>query len=851
MPGLNLTRAEAQQRSTEVSEVGYQVLLDLTTGDTTFGCQATITFRGRIGGATWLDFIASQIDSVVVNGTELDVESVYTNGRIELADLAEFNQVVVTAQSTYMSTGEGLHRFVDPLDNSVYLYSQCEVADARRIFPVFEQPDIKAPLTLTLRAPAHWQVISNRPTPVPTPQHDGSAIWHFDPTLPLPSYLYAVIAGDYYAVHEHYKGPHGDYPLGLFCRRSLADSLDAEEIFTITKQGLAFFEDTFAYPYPFAKYDQIFVPEFNAGAMENPGAVTFHEDHYIFRSKVTDAAHESRAETILHEMAHMWFGDLVTMKWWDDLWLNESFAEWAAHHVTSKATRFPHAWASFANLRKSWAYRQDQLPSTHPIAADMVDLESVYANFDGITYAKGASVLKQLVAYVGEDDFITGLRDYFQRHTFGNTEFADLLAALQRSSGKDLSNWAQQWLQTCGTNTISVAYEVDALGNYSSFTVCQAPPSAPEGVEQVLRAHRVGIGLYQRDQQQLALREQVQVDIAGARTEVEELIGKPAADLVLPNDGDLTYTKIRLDSQSLQAAGDALADLADPLARALIWSAAWDMTRDAELATGDFVALVAGALPAESDVGLVSQVLRQVRTAVSLFADPARRGEYLTMLASSMREAMFGATARSDHQLAYARGLIMFAGSGDIALLRDMLSGNDPVSGLLVDAELQWSIVVALVALGAAGEETIEQQLARDHSAAGLRHALTARASAPDLTAKQQAWDRALDDATLPNASLEATIAGIMQPMQADLSRSFIERYFAALPRIARTRTQEITSQIVAGLYPALVVETSVIERTETFLAANPDFPAFAARLLIEAKDGVRRSLLCVARDRG
>ena len=850
MPGENLTRDEARARSAIVSAVSYHVDLDLTGTAGTFESRVRVTFDAVAGADTWLDLIAPEVTRVALNGVELDPVAVFADSRLHLTNLAAHNTVEVEAHCRYMTTGEGLHRFLDPVDESTYLYTQFEVADARRVFAVFEQPDIKAPLQLLVRAPEHWQVVSNRPTPHPHPMSDGTAMWVFEPTWPLPSYLYALIAGDYYVVRDVYEGPHGSYPLGLFCRRSLAESLDADDIFTITKQGFAFYEEAFGYPYPFGKYDQLFVPEFNAGAMENPGAVTFHEDHYIFRSKVTEAAYEVRAETILHEMAHMWFGDLVTMRWWDDLWLNESFAEWAAHHTASRATRFTHAWASFANSRKAWAYRQDQLPSTHPIAADMVDLETVYTNFDGITYAKGASALKQLVAYVGEENFLAGLRTYFARHAFGNTEFSDLLTALTEASGLQLDDWAAAWLQTSGANLLHADVEMAEDDIIASVTIVQEPPTSPDGVAPTLRPHRFDVGCYDLRDDRLELREHVPVVALGARTPVPELAGVPRPNLLLLNDGDFTYAKVRLDPRSMNAAGEWLGTITDPLARAVVWGAAWDMTRDAELPTSEFTALVAASVGLESDVGLVGQVLRQAASAVSIYADPTQRSAYSALLAEALKEYFESAAPGSDHQLAFLRGFISFAGHNDIASLRGLLTGDVRVPGLEIDTDVRWTLITRLVALGAAGPTSIEEQLRLDSTAAGQRRAITAQAAAPDLAAKEAAWSAALDDASLPNATLEATIAGIMQPHQGDLVRPFIERYFTALPRIQRNRTHEIASQITSGLYPWLVVEATTVDRTTAFLETHPDFAGGGRRLLVEARDGVERALRCVARDR-
>ncbi|MDQ1250751.1 MAG: aminopeptidase, partial [Actinomycetota bacterium] len=500
--------------------------------------------------------------------------------------------------------------------------------------------------------------------------------------------------------------------------------------------------------------------------------------------------------------------------------------------------------------RKTWDYRQDQLPTTHPIAADMVDLDTLYTNFDGITYAKGASSLKQLVAFVGEDEFLAGVGAYFRLHEFSNTEFADLLAALEQASGRDLSDWAQAWLQTPGVNLIRPVSEVAPDGTYTSVVLEQHPPSSPDGVAPTLRPHRLAVGLYDREGDRLVRRERIEVDLAGEVTEIDQLRGVRQPDLLLVNDDDLTYAKVRLDSRSMGAAVDGLAGLDDPLARALIWGAAWDMTRDAELPASEFVALVAASIGAESDVGLVGQVLRQVLGAVTLYGDPSQRVHYSELLAAAVTEALHAAEPGSDHQLAYLRGLISFAGSGDIAFLRGLLTGEASVPGLAVDTDVRWSLVTRLVALGAAGEDTIAAQEAQDQSAAGRRRAITARCAAPDLGAKQSAWESALHDASLPNASLQSTIAGITQPFQGDLMRPFIERYFAAVPEIAASRTNEITQLIVTGLYPSMVVDATTITRTDVFLDSHPELSAGVRRLLIEGRDAVARSVRCVARDR-
>ena len=851
----NLTRAECDERAALVSNVSYAVELDLSEAgepdpQDTFRSRTVITFdTDAAGSSTWLDLIADRVRTLRLNGRALDPSEVFDGSRVQLADLDVHNTVEIDAECRYMRTGEGLHRFIDPVDRETYLYTQFEVADARRVYACFEQPSLKADWQLTVTAPSHWQMVSNSPTPEPIPAGEGTATWRFDPTPRISTYITAIVAGPYHVVRDEYVGPHGTYPLGVFCRNSLATHLDADEIFTLTKQGFEFFEETFATPYPFAKYDQLFVPEFNAGAMENAGCVTFLED-YVFRSRVTDAAYEQRSNTILHELAHMWFGNLVTMHWWDDLWLNESFAEWASHYANVKATRFTDAWTTFLNQRKAWAYRQDQLPSTHPIAADMVDLDAVRVNFDGITYAKGAAALRQLVAWVGEEEFVAGLRQYFATHAWGNTRLADLLAALSASSGRELDSWAAQWLQTSGVNLLKPEVAVDDDGNYVRVVLRQEPPQQPDGVAPTLRDHRVGLGLYDLRDGKLVRRRKLELDLVGSGVSVDELTGEAAADLLLVNDEDLTFAKIRLDDGSAETAISSVGAFTDSLPRALVWGAAWDMTRDAEMSTGDYLQLVLGGLPHEGDVGVVQQLIRQLRTAIELYATDSNRPRYQNMLAADLRRLMEAAPAGSDHQLAFARGFIATAiDPSDVRVVRSLFAGDTELDGLVVDDELRWSMLGRLVILGEAGDDEIDAELARDNTATGIRHAQLVRAARPTAEAKAQAWDTALNDESLANHLLAATIGGIMIAEQRELLRPHVGQYFDAIPSTWQRRTPEMAQQIVSGLYPILLVEPATITLTEDFLHDHPDLPTGAKRLVAEALDGVMRAMRCQERD--
>jgi aminopeptidase N len=580
MPGENLTRVEAEERAALLDVSEYDVRLDLTRGAEVFGSTTTVRFTATAGASTFIDAITRTVRSVTLNGRELDPADVSDGVRIRLDDLAQENELTVVADAMYTNTGEGLHRFVDPVDDEVYLYSQFEVPDSRRMFAVFEQPDLKAVFRFTVTAPSHWEVVSNSPTPEPTSAGDDASTWTFEPTLRMSSYITALIAGPYGVVRSELTSSDGrTIPLGVFARKSLMEHLDADYVFEKTREGFAFYEERFAYPYPFPKYDQLFVPEFNAGAMENAGAVTFVES-YVFRSKVTDAVKERRVTTILHELAHMWFGDLVTMRWWDDLWLNESFATYISTLATAEATEWTGAWTTFNAGEKSWAYNQDQLPSTHPVYATINDLEDVQVNFDGITYAKGASVLRQLVAYVGQDEFLAGVAAYFQRHAFGNSTLRDFTRELEGTSGRDLERWTDLWLKTSGVNTLRPEIETDEDGVITSFAVLQeAAADYP-----TLRPHRLAIGFYELRDAHLVRTERFELDVDGDRTEVAELVGRTRPALVLLNDDDLTYAKVRLDAASLEVAMRHLAAFEDSLARSLVFASVWDASATARSA---------------------------------------------------------------------------------------------------------------------------------------------------------------------------------------------------------------------------------------------------------------------------
>ncbi|MEV4800721.1 aminopeptidase N [Nonomuraea sp. NPDC049421] len=833
----NLTRDEARERARLLTVESYDVALDLTEGDERFESVTKVRFTSTApGSSTFIDLHGAEVRRVTLNGEDLDVSAYDAEqGRFPLPSLAAANELVVDARCSYMRTGEGLHRFVDPVDQKVYLHSQFETADAHRMYACFDQPDLKAAFKLTVLAPGDWEVVSNAAADTVSDVPGQTAKrWEFPPTPVMSTYITALVAGPYHKVTSEHDG----IPLGIYCRASLAEHLDADNILEVTRQGFDFFHRVFGVRYPFGKYDQLFVPEFNAGAMENAGCVTFLED-YVFRSRVTDAVVERRAETILHEMAHMWFGDLVTMRWWDDLWLNESFATYMSVLAQAEATRWGGgAWTTFANVEKAWAYRQDQLPSTHPISADIPDMQAVEVNFDGITYAKGASVLKQLVAYVGLDNFLAGVRDYFAEHAWGNTELKDLLDALERTSGRDLSAWSKEWLETSWVNTLRPEFEVSG-GRFTKFEVLQeAPADYP-----TLRSHRIAIGLYSLSGGTLTRTKRVELDVVGARTEVAQLVGEEQPDLVLLNDDDLTYAKIRLDDASLRTLVDGgIAKITESLPRALCWSAAWDMTRDGEMPARDYVKLVVSGAATVTDITVLQAVLRQARQAVQQYADPAWQHEGLALLATELRALLGSAAPGSDHQLAFVQAFAGVATSGgDLDLLQGILDGTSVPDGLAVDTDLRWTLLQALVSGGRCGEADIEAELRRDPTATGERSAATCRAAIPTADAKAAAWERIVGG-ELANHIARATIGGFQDPHHIDLLAPYREKYFAEAGRIYKEWTFDQASTFAVGCFPSFLIEPATVEAAQRFLTeAQP--PQALRRLILEGADGVGRAL--------
>ena len=846
MPGLNSTRAEAAQRAAHLAVASYELTLDLTTGDETFISETIIKFTcNKPGYDTFLDAVGKNVISATLNGQVVDTSN-YDGESIFIKNLAAENELIIKMNGLYSKTGEGLQRSVDPVDNEVYLYSQGETAFIRKMYPCFDQPDLKATFTLTAIAPDHWSVISNNPVKEKAQLADKKAKWSFTTTPRISTYITALIAGPYYSVTDQYVGKK-TVPLGIYCRKSLAEHLDPEDIFLITKQGFAYFEKVFGLEYPFEKYDQIAVVDFNWGAMENAGAVTFLERLLVFRSKVTERMYNARANTILHEMAHMWFGNMVTMKWWDDLWLNESFAEWSSYLAMVEGTRFKNSWTGFNQERKNWAYRQDQLTTTHPIVSDMVDIDTVAGNFDGISYAKGASVLQQLVAHVGRDNFIAGLQKYFTKHAFKNTTLEDLLSELTITSGRDLKPWVSTWLQTAGVNTLRPALEIEN-DKYKSVAVIQEAPTMPVGSKE-LRPHRMAVGLYDLVGNNIALRKSVELDVAGSKTVVSELAGEKVADLLLINDRDLSYGKVRFDDRSITTLKAHLGKIDNSLTRALCWSAAWDMLRDAEINATDFIDIALAGLTGEDDIATVTIIANQLVTAVEFYSFPTKRDSARLKVGNAFEVMLANAKAGSDHQLQFARNLTSFASSAEHNdLIKELLDGK--LAGLKVDADLRWTFVIALSERGLMDKESLAAELLKDNTLTGQLSHATALAAMPTAEAKAETW-KSITTQEITTSVREAKLAGFMRALHRPLLAAYVDPYFDLLLETWGKKSYEVASKFVTGMYPAYITNQATLDKTINWLATTgKDGQAGLRRLVSEGRDSLERALKVQAKDK-
>ena len=846
---MNITREEAMRRSQHLSVLSYDVYVDLVdpsleSPDVNFITKSDITFTSD-GEPTWVDLIADEVLEAFLDDDPIDA-ALFAGDRLPLAPTPGDHVCTVKALGRYSHTGEGLHRTVDPADGRTYLYTQFEPADARRVYACFEQPDLKAIFHLIVKLPHGWVAASNSAHPVLDHLSDG-VLWNFPGTPPISTYVTALIAGEYHVDKGTVRSRQGEIPADVLCRASLKDCLDADRIRTSIQRGFEVYEPAFGIDYPFDSYDQVFVPEYNAGAMENAGCVTIR-DEYVWRSRVTQAEIDSRENALLHELAHMWFGDLVTMRWWDDLWLNESFAEWASHQCQAEIVQRyggTDPWPGFTAGRKAWAFRQDQLPTTHPVAADMVDLDAVRHNFDGITYAKGASVLQQLVGLVGEKDFLLGVHEYLVAHEYSNASLADLLDALHDASGKDLSGFAADWLETAGMNTLTLNVTTDDAGVITAASVTQTAPAD----HPTLRHHHLAIGAYDLNGGKLLREFAYRLDVDGAVTELPEIVGSRRPDMFLLNDSDMTFAKVRLDDASTRAAVEHVGDIDDPLARIVVFMILQDMWRDAELPSGEFLGVVLACLENETDMTALRARLAVGRQAATDYSASAVRAANQATWVAGLRRLLNAAEPGSDAQLALADAVIAAARADDAELIAGWLEDVDVPDGLPIEADVRWSIIRSLARLGRLGDTAIEQELARDTTQTGMEQAAGARAATLDADAKATAWQLATATPDVPNETLVQVCGNFWLFGQEDITRQYAPLYFDVADRIAAgdgiwaARGNAAADTVLTSLWPATVADQSFIDGAEAWLAGRPGIPTPVAKIVRESIDRTSRML--------
>ncbi|MFF8846875.1 aminopeptidase N [Streptomyces sp. NPDC015127] len=821
-----LTRDEAQTRARLIDAHRYTIDLDLTTGDETFGSRTVIHFTARAAGDTFVELKPAELRSLTLDGQSLDPAALDGN-RYPLTGLtAGEHELRVDASMRYSRTGEGMHRFTDPTDGETYVYTQLFMEDVQRVFAAFDQPDLKAVFALTVTAPEGWTVLGNS-----VAAHDGHGSWTCAPTPLLSTYLVAVAAGPWHSVRTEHAG----LPFGLHVRRSLGAHLDADadELFEITRQCYDRYHEKFEEPYPFDSYDQAFVPEFNAGAMENPGLVTFR-DEFVYRSAVTDTQRQTRAMVIAHEMAHMWFGDLVTLKWWDDIWLNESFAEYMGYQTLTEATRFRDTWVDFGIARKSWGYDADQRPSTHPVAPDpdaVPDTASAMLNFDGISYAKGASALRQLVAWLGEMDFLAGINIHFKRHRFGNATLADFIDSLAQATDRDVHAWADAWLRTTGVDTLTP-------------TVTETAGGWTLGIDHDgSRPHRIAVGALDADPIEpgrLVLRERFAVDVP--LTEHDVRPGRRPG-LVVLNDGDTTYAKVRLDTESWATALGSLSGIPDPLTRAVVWNAARDMVRDGELAPTAYLEAARAHLPRETDLAVVQGVLAFAAGQIADCYLPAeQRPAALATLTDTCRALLRHTEDGNDPGLRLTAVRHFIDAAAQPASIQEWLADGSVPGGPELDPELRWRILTRLAVLGAVGEKEIAAELDRDPSATGQEGAARCRAALPTAEAKAAAWSRLFEADDLSNYLFTATAQGFWQPEQTALVKEYVPRYYPDAVALAARRGPAIAEAAGRYAFPLHAVDAESLALGEACLRDASPIPALR-RKLVDQLDDLKRSL--------
>lgn len=833
----NLSQTYAEFRSKHVANVAYNLSFDLSHGKEKFSGVSRISFdyTSQTQPLT-VDFHGGTVKSVKIN--DLDYEANY-NGNFLSIDPAQLNEgenkLEIAFEHPYSNDGAGLYRFEDTEDNTSYMYSNFEPFDANKMFPCFDQPDLKASYEMDVLAPKSWQVISAlRESEVKS--KGAVKHWHFPKTKRFSTYIFSLHAGDYTSWSSDYNG----MPLRLFARKSLAKYVKPEHWFDISKKGFEFFNAYFDYDYPFGKYDQLIVPDFNAGAMENTAAITFSEA-YIKKGKYTRANEMNIAEVILHEMAHMWFGNLVTMKWWNDLWLNESFATYMSYLAVAENTQFKEAWHDFYAGIKVWAYTEDQRITTHPIEATIETTDQAFANFDGITYGKGASSLKQLAYYIGADEFKNGMRHYFKTYAYKNTELSDFVGSLEKGAQKSLQAWVGDWLRNKGLNSIKADLGGCKPGEkIKHFELIQGIASGDD----VLRAHKVNVVLYTVDKGKLKAYANEVVQYDGKKTTVNKLEGKACPAFVFVNEGDNDFAKVVFDEASVKFLKDNLSLFESAHHRSMIWRSLWDMVEDQKLSIDEYLSIVDAHLDQESNVDVSGQVTntligrRGSHHAVLYYVKnqkdkyEALQKKYEGFFWKKLNEVQ----PESDYQTLWYNAFSNMLHSAEAqAQLLSLLNGQTKIKGLKIDQDKRWGAIKVLNGLAhAKAKDLLKAEQKKDKSSGGVKSAIACEAIYPDLASKNAWYDKLMNN-ELDSLAKKAVVIGSLLPNgQEQFKADFYDRLYDAIVQKNKEGDLELLTRFTVGLAPVSCDPASV-ERLGKFIKKNQaDFlPIVKKNLLI------------------
>ncbi|MFS1437387.1 aminopeptidase N [Shewanella sp. 10N.286.48.A6] len=779
----NITQGQAKARSNVVSEVDYQLSFTLT-GETRFEAISKIDFSlASTAEALTIDLNQANISKLLINGKSLYPN--YNGAYLTINPLllsSGKNTIEISYSREHSTNGEGLHRFEDPVDGKVYLYSHFEPAAAQQMFAVFDQPDLKASFQITVEAPPSWQVIS---TMAETHIEDlgDSKIWTFPATPKLSPYNFSMHAGPYHVWQDN----SGKYPMRLFARQSVAEQVNYQDWFTYTKQGLSFFDDYFGIDYPFKKYDQLLVPDFLYGAMENAGAITYSESRFMVKDTMTAAQRQRLAGVIMHEMAHQWFGNLVTMKWWNGLWLNESFASFMGTLATSEATEFNHAWRSFYASGKLKAYQQDSLVTTHPIEVPVASSNNAFDNIDAITYSKGASVLMQLRHLLGAETFQQGVQQYLKTYSYQNAQLADFINSLAKASNRDLSQWTQEWLYQAGVNTLTAQYQCKDH-RISKFSLLQSAPSEDFAT---LREQKVQVALFRAARHFIHHSTTVAVTYKGAITEVPELVGEYCPDLVYPNFDDWGFVKVELDQRSFNTVKQQLAKVSDPLLRSMLWQSMWDSVSDGHTSLKQFINVALVNAPLEKDYTILGQVIGYLtEVQKNLHSMAPNHKSYATKVSKALTQMSLRMTMEhhddADFQRRWFDAYISLA-SDNAALghLADILAGIAPIKGLTISQDLRWKIIIQLNRYDYPNSAALlANEKQQDNSDSGQKSAIAAEVSRPQASLKRQWLHKIQDDSRLPFAKARIAMDHLYPSEQKLLSAATAEQRLDTLSEI-------------------------------------------------------------------